>query len=555
MSKTRSDNSANSTANTTVPNWEKLPCVQYGFPEGKGPIRTPKLRTIFEPIPKDATTVSPVYGLKQDQYERQQRLESGYEVSGDVTSIATELQNECEADDRVLYPIHIESDVYHEEGPATLIEWFREFVEEYLEVPFHTCTLYFSGNRSIHVHVPRFVSGEEQREQLKELAKTYCDDTGSELDCGLYSSKRLFRLPGVKHEKTGLRKVEIEPEWGRDQIFCEANTALSQVPGTYEEILREIFVRDSLTVEPVKPTVYIPHDLFRILDSDKTKLEFSSDNREPPLTELTDPPVDTSTSEMKRWSKYNAKEFSPYALASGNGRSVAALKVKGTPFARQNVTVGNCNRPAYALVPAYFYGAQGCAGEEFTKTDEHAPLQLSKRDYQKWDYEVGDHVVIIGGKSRNSRIISVDSWTATVVGHALTGDDASREAALDYLETEGHDTGKQESSIPNRESRSTGRSERTTAKPEQVLQTEADALQQQAEKEGIETLSHKERFRVACRLLRFGWEPAWEWFKQQYGDGFKPNVTRNQLLGVIKAYPEDYTAYPEDYTHVDPPRS
>ena len=76
-----------------------------------------------------------MYGLTPSQYERQESLDSGYEVQGEYNSIATELQDECEADDRVLYPVHIESDVYHEEDPATLIEWFREFVEDYLDVP------------------------------------------------------------------------------------------------------------------------------------------------------------------------------------------------------------------------------------------------------------------------------------------------------------------------------------------------------------------------------------------------------------------------------------
>ena len=53
MSKTTSNDSANSTSTTTVPDWDKLPCVQYGFPDGKGPARAPKLRTIFEPIPEE----------------------------------------------------------------------------------------------------------------------------------------------------------------------------------------------------------------------------------------------------------------------------------------------------------------------------------------------------------------------------------------------------------------------------------------------------------------------------------------------------------------------
>lgn len=541
------DKSTNGTRSTTVPNWDELPCVQYGFPDGEGPTRSPKLRTIFEPIPEGAATVSPVYVLTHDQYERQQRLETGYKVSGEVRSIATELQIECEADDRVLYPIHIESDMYHKQGPATLTDWFREFVEVYLEVPFATCKLFFSGNRSIHVHVPRFISGEHQREQLKELAETFCEETGAELDCGLYSAKRLFRLPGVEHAKTGLRKVEIEPDWGKDRIFRETQTAQSKLPESYEEVLRDIFVKELLTVNAAQSTADPPCDLFRVLDSDKTVLEPFSEEVETPLIEQEHYPDDSA--QVREWLQYNAKEFSPYALASGKGRSVAVVKVEGTPYARKEVTVGNRNQPVHALIPAYFYGAQGCASKEFTKDHEHAPLQLSKRDHKKWDYDVGEHVVIIGGRSRNSRIFSVDSWTAMVAGHALTGEDASREAALDYLEDEGYDIGNQGSNESHRESGSTGRRECAWNQPSSERDSEAAALQQQAEKNGIETLTHKERFRVSCRLLTFGWESAWEWFKHQYGEDFKPDITRSQFMGAIKSYPEDYS-------HVEvPPQS
>lgn len=143
MSAPSSDNSTHSTP--PVPDWPNLPCVQYGLAKGKGPIREPKLRTIYEPIPADAETASPLYKLTKEQYNRQSRLESGYEVSG--SSIATELQDDCERTGRVLYPVHIESDELRTDGPEPLIKWFQEFTEDYLNVPFHTCTLYFSGNR------------------------------------------------------------------------------------------------------------------------------------------------------------------------------------------------------------------------------------------------------------------------------------------------------------------------------------------------------------------------------------------------------------------------
>lgn len=203
--------SATSTATSIVPDWDKLPCVQYGFPKNKGPHRTPKLRTIFEPVPENATTVSPVYGLTRDQYDRQHAdwRKTGYQVNGDYNSIATKLQDECEAEDQVLYPIHIESDELQEAGPKVLTDWLRKFVEDYLKVPFQSCTQYFSGSRSIHIHVPRFVSGERQREKLKQQAEKFCEDTGAKLDCCIYGRKRLFRLPGVEHKKNWSPKDRV----------------------------------------------------------------------------------------------------------------------------------------------------------------------------------------------------------------------------------------------------------------------------------------------------------------------------------------------------------
>lgn len=535
MSKSNSNNAANSTSVTTVPEWDELPCVQYGFPDGKGPTRAPRLRTIFEPVPDGATTASPMYKLTAEQYKRQATRDNPYNVKG-YTSIATQLQAQCEADNRVLYPIHVESDELRVEGADTLIEWFREFVEDYLGVPFDTCQRYFSGNRSIHVHVPRFVSGESGRKQLRSQAETFCEETGGKLDCGLYYAKRMFRLPGVEHEKTEIPKLEIDGVWDNARLAQKVKNASPSPPATYAEVLQHVFLsQESLTVASAHSERDNPLALFQVLDSEKTILD-SSETLETPLIEQKNYPDDDAN--VIRWLQYNAKEFSPYALASGDSRSVAVLKVKGSPFGREKVRIGNGSRPVHALVPAYFYGARGCAGEEFTKDHEHAPLQLSKRDYGKWEYETGDDVVIIGGKSHQSRIFTVTSWQATVLGHALTGEDASRRDALDYLESEGYDVGKAGSSgkaTVNQETPSPQkRSSTGTSK------SEAATLQQKAEREGIEVLTHKERGQVACRLLRQGWEPAWKWFRTQFGADFKPEVTRNQFQSIIKSYPEDY---------------
>lgn len=546
---TTTTTSSDAYSETTIPSgWDEVPCVQYGFPEGKGPKRSPKLKTVFEPVPEGAHVASPVYLLSPDQYQRQDRFETGYEVKG-VSSIAKELQDKCEEKGRVLYPIHIESDTYHAEDPETLIGWFQEFIESSLGVPFHDCTLYFSGRRSIHAHVPRFVHGEEHRERLKRRAETFCDETGADLDLGLYDPKRIFRLPGVTHADSTLPKVEIKPEWGHTRIIREAAEADVEPPASYAEVLRDVFaVHGCVTMEADRPPVDEPHALFNWLDTDEMVLalpaeESPSEEREieKPLVELEDPPEDASKAEVIQWAKYGSKEFSPYALADGNGRSVAVVTVKGGAFAREDVTIGNANRPVHALIPAYFYGAQGCAGEEFTKVDEHAPLQLSKTDYEKWDYDIGDHVVIIGGNSGSSVIHHVNSWQARVVGHALTGEGASRQAALDYLEDEGYDVGSAGSSYSH-----TSRSSQEQRTADHIWparedwQRPAEGLQRRAEQEGITTLDRVEKARVAGRVLRYGWDPAWEWFQQQFGASFKPDVTWEQFRNIIEAYPEDY---------------
>jgi hypothetical protein len=528
---TTRDESTTSTAPTIPDQWNQIPCVQYGFPDDKGPKRAPKLRTIFEPIPEGANTASPVYVLSREQYERQQRLENGYQVK-DYKMIATELQEECEVDDRVLYPVHIESDELWNYGPSPLIKWFREFVEDYLEVPFHTCKLYFSGNRSIHVHTPRLISGEEERERFKELAKTFCEETSAELDCALYEPKRLFRIPGIEHEDTGVPKLEINGDWDDSQMAHKVEKATADVPHSYAEVLQDVFVsQESLTVSSPQSPLDDPLALFRVLDSDKTVLELGTGQQDidTPLIEQEEYP--DNPAQAIRWLQYNDKEFSPYAFAEGQSRSVAALKVKNGAFAKEK------KRDGATMIPAWFYGAVGASGE-FTKEREHAPLQLSKRDYKKWDAQPNDTVVIIGGRSRNSKILDVNGWQACVVGHALTSENGGRDTAFDYLEAEGYDIG----SAGSPASSSSSSSDTTTSTSEakhiwparENPQSGAEAFQRQAEQNGIETLSHPERIKVACRVLRYGWKPAWDWFKEQFGPEFKPLVTWTFFKNIVE---------------------
>lgn len=524
------------TSTTTTTTSEYIPCVRYGFPEeSDNPHQAPTVRPINAPVPEEAETASPVYLLTDDQYERHQSLENPYGVAH-TSCIATALQDECEQTDHVVYPIHIESDAFPKISFETTIQHITEFVETKLGCAVDDCTFYYSGNRSIHAHVPKVVTSEQGRERLKEWAAQFSDEADAEFDLGIYSRKRQFRLPGVAHQKTGMVKVEVEPEWEHDRIVRHAASNTSEKPTTYEEILMTVFapLRQRATRyqrwgSPSKPT------LIRKLGGSGSVLSFDCTGSEIncPLIEQEQHP--NNPTDIPEWAQYNYHEFSPYAHANGNARSVAVVKVMGGAFARKE------KRKGATMVPAYFHGAHGCNGEAFTKTDEHAPLQLSKRDYEKWDYDEGDHVVIIGGQSRNSRIFTVESWHATVAAHALTSEEGGRQASLAYLEDKGYEVGKSGSSGPTCTSNAIEtRGGRDSIVPIRLPRSEAATLQQKAEQDGIETLTHMERWRVACRLLLHGWEPAWEWFKSQFGADFKPELTCEQFRSVIESYPGDY---------------
>lgn len=435
MTDTISPDSATSTTTTTAS--EYIPCVRYGFPEETdNPRQAPTLRPIDAPVPDEAQTASPVYLLTEEQYERHQSRENPYKVEN-ASCIATALQNECEQADQVVYPIYIESDAFPDVSFEATIQHITEFVETELGCEVSDCTFYYSGNRSIHAHVPKVVTSERTREQLKKLAAQFSEEAGAEFDFGIYSRKRQFRLPGVPHQETGLPKVEVEPEWDHDSIVQEAASSIPKGPATFEEVLMNVFAPLRRQVSRYRrwsgPTI---PSLLKSLGGPDTVFSLDDARREVdcPLIEQEQHP--TNSAYFPKWAQYNYHEFSPYAHASGNTRSVAVVKVKGGAFARK------AKRNGATMVPAYFYGARGCNGGEFVKVDEHAPLQLSDRDFEKWDYCEGDHVVIIGGQSRNSRIFTLESWHATVAGHALIGEEGSRQAALDYLESEGYNVGK-----------------------------------------------------------------------------------------------------------------
>lgn len=509
--------STTAAAHAAIPDLDSyVPCTRFRNVDGK---QEPRLRNIHEPIPEDAECAGPIYLLTRSEFDYQSSIKNPYAIAGS-TNIASELQDRCEASGRVLYPLYIESDEYHVYGPEVLIGWFTEFVEECLQLPIERCRFYYTGSRSIHVHLPLIAQGEDEREWVKVQAAMYSDKTGAALDLGIYSRKRQFRLPGVTHQKTGRRKVGIDPAWSRDQIEVASEDSEAQ-PDTFAGLIADTFTLPQPRGDSAGRTEWFA----RIVANGRLTIP---EKAAPPLIEQQAAPDDPV--ELAIWESYNRKEFSPYANAHDGTRSVAVLRVLGGAFARKST------RNGATLVPAYFYGAESCNGA-FTKHGCYAPLQLSDRDYPKWNYLKGDYVVIIGGSSRNSRIIPLPQEQAQACGRIVQTD--GREAALGYLSQQGHDVGRA-GRCPSQTTKSASPKKRVPRKKKS--NSRAAQIVKQIEAGDIEVdADHYDRLTVANHLMKTrGWNGAWRWFEQQYGERFDPGETWKHLASLVASYPKDF---------------
>ena len=505
------------------------PTIRYGTADNT---QIPELQPLRDPIPESATTVSPIYLLTKDQLDRQEKIHNPYAISGS-RNIALELQNECESIGRVLYPIYVESDGI-EEGISfsTIISEISEFIESWLNVSLVGCRLYYSGNRSIHAHLPNFVN-EANRQRLKQLACEFNEDHGGHLDVGIYSRKRQFRLPGVSHKKTNLPKVEIEPEWSKEEIFRHATAASTSPPNTYLEYLYDHlplrYTAKTAIQEVVEGEVPSISYLNTLLSSEGALLTLSeaqSSGIEIPTFELPHKPDDPAKQNL--WKQYNRHPFSPYANADADEvRSVAVVRVTGGAFSRRgDGFVGT-------FLPCFIYGAVGGDGA-YLIAGEYGRLRLSERDFKKRDYNVGDRLAFLGGRSRSSRILELSPTVARRVADVLCEGDDRRVAAIAELEKNGHDVG-----TSGRADGSAGfcsdRASNASCVP--PAKTEAHRLQTRAETDGIDSLSWVEQRRIANRLLRIrGWDRTWDWFRDQFGDDFDPAITHSQLKNIITYY-------------------
>lgn len=481
------------------------PVVRYGMSEKQ----LPEVHTIHEPIPEKATTVSPVYFVTDAQLGWQNRLSNPYRVS-ENSMIANVLQDEAESEGRVLYPVIAESD--SAEDGASIDKVAREvsqFAQQQLEFSPDNFSLWYSGNRSVHVHTGSFVE-QHGWDRIKKLAREFNQSGEStvELDTGLYGSKRQFRLPGVKHRDTDGRKVQIEREWSHTRTVRVSQTADRTTPETYVDVLNKTI-----------PGLVTDISRQQVPKTDQTADDQSEEDEQIPTT---------LAAWRNHW-RHNDHPLSPYANADADDlHSVSLVKVMGEPF----------ERGGSHFVPCDVLGAIGGDGDYRVFADGWPiprPLKLSGRDIEKWNYEKPAYVVILGGRSRQSRMHEVDSFEANMLRAALEID--GRQPGLDLLDHWGYDTGSTGMNGTPRSSQS------TTSEP-----SDAEKLQRKIERKGLDAVDnvYDALFKISCRLLLLrGWDGTWEWLKKVLGEEFDPSETYRRLSTIVETYSE--------YDHVSVP--
>jgi len=498
------------------------PCVRYAEAIDD---QDPSLTPIYADTPEYANFASPVYFATEDDLAYQEELDNPYAVT--KSCVAKDIQDRAEKEGRVSYPIYAESDDIGDKGRYEVYQSLHGAVQEVFEVDPADCTWYFSGNRSIHAHLPLVAQSKEELEEVKEVVKEHIDDAEVTLDPQLYTRKRLFRLPGAEHSKTGYPKVEVDPNLSESILN-------RQIVDTFRaEVDRRSFLAvaesvglewdaEASTIQGERTIQYTTAvDCF----SESLSPESRNQSKPPYLNDTTFGYLENDDYPSKDWQqtewlKYNRHHFSPYANATE--RSIIVFHVQGGAFGR---IIDDTKR---VLIPSRIEGAiSGSTIDPYTSYNQLGPVYLSEHDYKKYekmDIERGDYIIMIGGRSRKSRLIRTSTTTAMEVATLL--ENKGRQAAFDHMDSEGIDIGESGKNGPRRHRRTNTQYGPSTA---EKLKNKVDS----GELDYEEDLHHNERVRIACHLLRvYDRSHATEWLSKAYGDDFDPQVTTTILDGL-----------------------
>jgi len=466
------------------------PHVRYGFIDGENGLHQEGLIPLKEDIPSYANFVSTgIYFLTQQETAQ---VSTG--------AAAKRIQEDCEEDGRVAYTVVAESDAM-EDGVSVekIINWLVTLATDKLNLDSNEYSLYYSGNRSIHLHSSYFVR-HENLGYLKNTIEEFCQELGADLDLSIYKQKSQFRLIGAKHRNTDMFKVEIPNDADRVKAVQTAQNPPSlslphHIPKKNNNLVAGSTSRGSL------PSKYGSQLIREYLN------ETTSDTDWDPNTDLD--------------GSYTNRYFSPYANTGGGERSICVFEPQGGAFCRQK------NQEIY--LPCYIYGARGANGE-YVIRNKKAPVLLSKVDYEKREFESGERLVIIGGQSRSSRIFCVDECDKDYLGQVLNTPDNidRRKLAFDWLELQEYSIGESGMHGEPRES--------VYGASSDIQQLKEELVQMNRHP------THNETVRVTCSILNTdGLREAWQWNKRAWGDQFDSEITRQQLIDLVQRY--DYDEY------------
>lgn len=473
----------------------RVPHIRYGY-ENQGGFKQGELLSVDEKVPADAMTVSPGIYFVRDEGDRRPKY----------------VQENAEQAGAVAYSVIAESDAI-EKGYSlgVVLGWLVRLAEQWFELDQHEYELYYSGNRSVHLHAQRVVIGEDGRKSLKQSVERFCETSGAKLDTGIYQRKGQFRLAGVEHSNGNgsCRKIRIGLDEPSKQIIQRSTSERGdrQVPDVVQQ------VAESCPRLHAGGQANLDEQLVEILTG--LTLSLGGDDRSSPLP-------------------LGKEVFSPYVNATGGSRSVAV----GTQKSEQILDEESCYIGADIDVAV---GADG----EFEWNDRSGFVDLSKPDRDKWECEPDDSFVIIGGASGSSIILDLtsDEETRQAVVDELR--DHGRESALEILREAGYETG---SAGPIAGAGAGGKSitgDKTGCTRAQRVKQNIDA--------GVLDPTYDRVFRVCCRLLKInGWNAAWEWLGDTLGPNFDAQQSYRRLRGIVTQYPDAYDVIiPDEPGHLN----
>jgi hypothetical protein len=203
-----------SSANVGLNNGDLLyPHVRYGFIDDSG-FSQKGLVPLNDPIPEAATFVSTgIYFLTTEEKQQAERGRSPKEI-----------QSKCENSGRVAYSVVAESDAMDDvTSIPTIIDWLTSLATK-LDIEDSEYSLFFSGNRSVHLHTDYFIRHQDL-DRLKGEVRSFNESEGADLDLSLYKPKSQFRLSGAKHSDSKLHKIQISDDADRADAVSEATSA------------------------------------------------------------------------------------------------------------------------------------------------------------------------------------------------------------------------------------------------------------------------------------------------------------------------------------------